>query len=213
MSRSLEEQTLALAGIFQAAALVQQLAHRGQCAPSTLETSIGSLFATNPPTTLSVFGELKDLREGLSVVSKLLQTQSGQQDIEILRYALNLIHLEAKLRKQPDMIDILGSRIEQARHTADHFGFSHINLINNLASVYADTISTFRLRIQVTGDPNHLRTEETAARVRALLLAGIRSAVLWHQTGGRRWHLVFYRKRVVECARRLSEQANQSVFH
>ncbi|MAA63319.1 MAG: lysogenization regulator HflD [Alteromonadaceae bacterium] len=213
MSRSLEEQTLALAGIFQAAALVQQLAHRGQCAPSTLETSIGSLFATNPPTTLSVFGELKDLREGLSVVSKLLQTQSGQQDIEILRYALNLIHLEAKLRKQPDMIDILGSRIEQARHTADHFGFSHINLINNLASVYTDTISTFRLRIQVTGDPNHLRTEETAARVRALLLAGIRSAVLWHQTGGRRWHLVFYRKRVVECARRLSEQANQSVFH
>tara|TARA_R100001440_G_scaffold14959_6_gene25412 strand:+ start:9415 stop:10056 length:642 start_codon:yes stop_codon:yes gene_type:complete len=213
LSRSLEEQTLALAGIFQAAALVQQLAHRGQCAPSTLETSIGSLFATNPPTTLSVFGELKDLREGLSVVSKLLQTQSGQQDIEILRYALNLIHLEAKLRKQPDMIDILGSRIEQARHTADHFGFSHINLINNLASVYTDTISTFRLRIQVTGDPNHLRTEETAARVRALLLAGIRSAVLWHQTGGRRWHLVFYRKRVVECARRLSEQANQSVFH
>ncbi|MDG5500510.1 high frequency lysogenization protein HflD [Marinobacter sp. BGYM27] len=213
MSRSLEEQTLALAGIFQAAALVQQLAHRGQCAPSTLETSIGSLFATNPPTTLSVFGELKDLREGLSVVSKLLQTQSGQQDIEILRYALNLIHLEAKLRKQPDMIDILGSRIKQARHTADHFGFSHINLINNLASVYTDTISTFRLRIQVTGDPNHLRTEETAARVRALLLAGIRSAVLWHQTGGRRWHLVFYRKRVVECARRLSEQANQSVFH
>lgn len=213
MSRSLEEQTLALAGIFQAAALVQQLAHRGQCAQSTLETSIGSLFATNPPSTLSVFGELKDLREGLSVVSKLLQTQSGQQDIEILRYALNLIHLEAKLRKQPDMIDILGSRIEQARHTADHFGFSHINLINNLASVYTDTISTFRLRIQVTGDPNHLRTEETAARVRALLLAGIRSAVLWHQTGGRRWHLVFYRKRVVECARRLSEQANQSVFH
>ncbi|MGP4842639.1 high frequency lysogenization protein HflD [Marinobacter sp. 1Y8] len=213
MSRSLEEQTLALAGIFQAAALVQQLAHRGQCAPSTLETSIGSLFATNPPTTLSVYGELKDLREGLSVVSKLLQTQSGQQDIEILRYALNLIHLEAKLRKQPDMMDILSSRIEQARHTADHFGYSHINLVNNLASVYTDTISTFRLRIQVTGDPNHLRTEETAARVRALLLAGIRSAVLWNQTGGRRWHLVFYRKRVVECARRLSEQANQSVFH
>lgn len=213
MSRSLEEQTLALAGVFQAAALVQQIAHRGQCAQSTFETCIGSLFIDNPPDTLSVYGELRDLREGLAVLSSLLQKQEGQQDIEILRYALNLVHLESRLRKHKDMLQIIGSRIDQARHTADHFGYNHMNLVNNLASVYTDTISTFRLRIQVTGDPNQLRVEENAARIRALLLAGIRSAVLWRQIGGRRWHLVFYRKRVVEMARRLSEQANQSVFH
>ncbi|BES71103.1 high frequency lysogenization protein HflD [Marinobacter nanhaiticus D15-8W] len=213
MSRSLEEQTLALAGVFQSAALVQQIAHRGQCAPSTFETCIRSLFISNPPNTLSVYGELSDLREGLAVLSSLLQKQEGQQDIEILRYALNLVHLESRLRKHKDMLRIIGSRIDQARHTADHFGYNHMNLVNNLASVYTDTISTFRLRIQVTGDPTQLRVEENAARIRALLLAGIRSAVLWRQIGGRRWHLVFYRKRVVEMARRLSEQANQSVFH
>ncbi|WP_111496472.1 MULTISPECIES: high frequency lysogenization protein HflD [Marinobacter] len=213
MSRSLEDQTLALAGVFQAAELVQQIAHQGQCAQSTFETCIRSLFMTDPPNTLSVYGELRDLREGLSVLHGLMQKQDGQQDVEILRYTLNLIHLEARLRKQPDMMDVIGSRIDQARHTAEHFGYNHINLINNLASIYTDTISTFRLRIQVTGDPNQLRVEENAARVRALLLAGIRSAVLWRQLGGRRWHLVFYRKRVVETARRLSEQANQAVFH
>ncbi|TBW59137.1 lysogenization regulator HflD [Marinobacter halodurans] len=213
MSRSLEEQTQALAGVFQAAELVQQIAHRGQCAPSTFETCIRSLFITDPPDTLSVYGELRDLREGLAVLCGLLKKQDGQQDVEILRYALNLVHLEARLRKRPDMMEIIGSRIDQARHTADHFGYNHVNLINNLASIYTDTISTFRLRIQVTGDPNQLQVPENAARIRALLLAGIRSAVLWRQLGGRRWHLVFFRKRVIEVAQRLSEQANQAVFH
>lgn len=213
MSRSLEDQTLALAGVFQAAALVQQLAHRGQYNEASFETCIGSLFATDPPSTLSVFGELRDLREGLSVVSSLLRQQNEQKDVEILRYGLNLIHLSAKLRKQPEMLDVIGNRLDQARHTAQHFGYSHTNLINNLASIYTDTISTFRLRVQVTGDPNQLKMEENAARVRALLLAGIRSAVLWHQTGGRRWQLVFMRKRMRAMAQSLIEKSNESVYH
>ena len=35
-----------------------------------------------------------------------------------------------------------------------------------------------------------LQQEATAAKVRALLFAGIRSARLWRQLGGRRWHLL-----------------------
>lgn len=213
MSRSIQEQTLALAGIFQAAALVQQIAHQGQCSNSTFEACVRSLFATNPDSTLAVYGELKDLREGLNALAGVLGEQSKQQDMEILRYGLNLIQLESKLNKRNDMLDVISSRIEQARHTANHFGYGHRNLTSNLASIYADTISTFKLRIQVTGDPNQLRVEENAAKVRALLLAGIRSAVLWRQTGGRRWHLIFNRKKVIATARELAEKANESVYH
>jgi high frequency lysogenization protein len=213
MSRSLQDQTLALAGLFQAAELVQQIAHSGQCADSSLETCIRSLFATDPASTLDVYGgELKDLREGLSALAGVLSKQTRQQDVEVLRYALSLINLEAKLRRDRDMLDVIGSRIDQARHTASHFGYSHTNLIANLGSVYSDTISTFRLRIQVSGDPGILQREENAAKVRALLLAGIRSAVLWHQTGGRRWRLIFTRKKVINTARDLAEKANQSVY-
>jgi len=46
----------------------------------------------------------------------------------------------------------------------------------------------------------HLKNEHVANRIRALLLAGIRSAVLWYQLGGRRWRLVIYRKRIEETA-------------
>lgn len=213
MSRSIHDQTLALAGVFQAAALVQQVAHSGQCAESSFETCMRSLFATQPETTLDVYGgELKDLREGLSTLASVLSQQSKQQDIEVLRYALNLINLSSKLRRNSDMLDVIGSRIDQARHTASHFGYSHPNLIANLASIYADTISTFRQRIQVTGEPTILQREENAAKVRALLLAGIRSSILWHQTGGRRWQLIFNRRKVIMTARELAEKANRSVY-
>ena len=214
MSRSLKDQTLALAGVFQAANLVQQIAHNGQCNEASLDTSIRSLFATNPENTLDVYGgELRDIREGLVTLSSVLSQQSRQQDIEVLRYALNLIQLESKLNRRSDMLDVIGSRIDQARHTASHFGYIHPNLISNLASVYADTISTFRLRIQVSGNPSVLQREENAAKVRALLLAGIRSAVLWRQTGGRRWQLIFARKKVIRLAGELAEEANRSLYH
>ncbi len=210
MSRSLDDQTLALAGVFQAANLVQQIAHNGQCSETSLETCIRSLFATNPASTLDVYGgELADIREGLVTLASVLGQQSKQQDIEVLRYVLNLIHLESKLNRRSDMLEVIGSRIDQARHTASHFGFTHSNLISNLASVYTDTISTFRLRIQVSGNPSVLQRDENAAKVRALLLAGIRSAVLWRQTGGRRWQLIFSRRKVIERARQLAEQGQR----
>ncbi|MEX2474819.1 high frequency lysogenization protein HflD [Marinobacter sp.] len=213
MSRTLYDQTIALAGVFQAAAQVQQVAHNGQCAESSFETSIRSLFATDPETTLDVYGgELKDLREGLTTLANVLSQQSKQQDVQVLRYALNLVHLESKLNRSKDMMSIVGNRIDQARHTASHFGYLHSNLIANLASVYADTISTFRMRIQVTGEPTILQQEENAARVRALLLAGIRSAVLWRQSGGRRWQLICNRRKVIAMARDLAEKANRAVY-
>ncbi|WP_417514055.1 high frequency lysogenization protein HflD [Marinobacter sp.] len=212
MSRSLHDQTLALAGVFQAANLVQQIANNGHCNETSLEACLRSLFATNPATTLDVYGgELTDVREGLVTLSTVMSEQSKQQDVEVLRYVLNLIHLESKLNRQSDMIDVIGSRIEQARHTASHFGYIHTNLISNLASIYTDTISTFRLRIQVSGNPSLLQRDENAAKVRALLLAGIRSAVLWRQTGGRRWQLVLSRRKVIQHARELAEQANRAL--
>ncbi|SFR48532.1 high frequency lysogenization protein [Marinobacter daqiaonensis] len=214
MSRSLTDQTLALAGVFQAATLVSQVAHQGRCAESSLETSLRSLFVTNPDNTLEVYGgELMNLREGLDALAKILSNETRQQDTAVLRYALNLLQLEASLNRNRDMLDAIGQRINQARHTANHFGYVHGNLIGNLASIYADTISTFRLRIQVTGDPAILQREENAARVRALLLAGIRSAVLWRQNGGRRWQLIFRRRKVAALARQLAEQANHSVYN
>lgn len=212
MSRSIHDQTLALAGVFQAANLVHQIANNRSCNESSMESCLRSLFATDPARTLDVYGgELTDIREGLITLSTVMSQQSKQQDIEVLRYVLNLVHLESKLNRHNDMLEVISSRIEQARHTASHFGYIHTNLVSNLASIYTDTISTFRLRIKVSGNPSVLQQDENAAKVRALLLAGIRSAVLWRQTGGRRWQLILSRRKVIQHAGKLAEQANRSL--
>ena len=70
------------------------------------------------------------------------------------------------------------------------------HIFEQLAKLYQDTISTLSYRIQVQGRLENLRNDNIANRIRTLLLGGIRSAVLWYQLGGRRWRLVFYRKRV-----------------
>lgn len=204
MKHSKAEQTIALAGVFQAADAVRRIAHEGDCPQSQLETAVGSLFHTDPEKAIDVFGELYDLHDGLRAISRIMVRQTSGKDIEVLRYGLNLIHLERHLSKQPDMLDVIASRLDQARLSVEHFGLTHENVIRNLAGIYSDTISTFRLRINVSGDPKHLQVEENAARIRALLLAGIRAAVLWRQTGGRRWQLIFARGRIVEQAQALA---------
>jgi len=198
-----EDEVIALAGVFQAAGLVHRIAREGQCAPEVLTASLQSLFVTSPDQVLHVFGDGAGIRPGLATLEQVMGPQAGPEDAVILRYGLNMIHLEARLNRRPDMLAQIAERIEQARRGVEHFSVTHPNVIANLADLYQDTISTFRQRIRVVGDPAHLQVEENAARIRALLLAGIRAAVLWRQTGGRRWQLIFKRRKVVETARKL----------
>jgi len=205
LAYSIEDQVIALAGVFQAAALVNQVAKQGYAAESAYEASIKSLLIIDAPTTESVFGDRLGVQLGLRELIKALERGQGTPQPEIIRYALALLHLEAKLKKHPQMLEVIGKRIAQAIEQTRHFEATHSNVIKNLAGTYLDTISTFSLRIQVQGDPKHLQAQENADRIRALLLAGIRSAILWRQTGGRRYQLLFNRRKIVECAQRLAQ--------
>lgn len=205
MAYSIEDQVIALAGVFQAAALVNQVAKQGNAAESAYEASIKSLLMVDAPTTEAIFGDRLGIQLGLRELVKALERGQGNAQPEIIRYTLSLLHLESKLRKHPEMLEIIGKRINQAINQTRHFETTHSNVIKNLAGTYLDTISTFSVRIQVQGDPKHLQAQENADRIRALLLAGIRAAILWRQTGGRRYHLLFNRRKIVECAQRLCQ--------
>jgi len=82
-------------------------------------------------------------------------------------------------------------------------------VIANLAGIYADTVSQIPPKIMVSGDSSVLSNPDNADKIRAILLAGIRSAVLWAQLGGNRWQILFNRRTFIEQARRLlSEEMN-----
>ena len=206
MTHTIDEQVIALAGIFQAAALVHQIAQTSKYDQPLLESSINSLFVTDPNITLDVYGGISGVQLGLETIKQILQKDTDQKNIEIIRYSLSLIHLESKLRKKPEMLNVISKRIDQASGQAEHFSVLHENVIHNLASLYMDTISTFNLRVQVTGNPDYLKISHNAALIRAALLTGRRAAILWRQTGGRRWNLLLKRKAIEASVKRLLDE-------
>ena len=70
---------------------------------------------------------------------------------------------------------------------------THPNMIARLAEIYSNSISQLGPRIMIKGDQSHLANPDNAAKIRALLLAGVRAALLWRQAGGSRWNLIFAR--------------------
>jgi len=204
MDRTLE-QTLALAAIAQSAFLVRQLAHHGVAAVDKFGTAVDSLFATNPRSTEDVFGSVKNLNLGLQSLQEILEgTSTLFAPDQVLRYVMGMLYLESQLAKRPDMLERIGTELERidACHP-ERPRAENQPLVRDLARLYQETLSTLPFRIQVKGDMQRLQNDYVAARLRVLLFAGVRAAVLWKQRGGRRWHLVFLRSRIKRDINRL----------
>lgn len=198
MANTLYDRTIAFAGICQAVALVQQVAKDGYCDSDAFEASVKAIINTNPSSTLDVYGRESDLKIGLECMVKGIDsTPAGS---EITRYIISLMALERKLNEKNEVMSQLGDRIQMIERQVSHFDLFDEQMISNIASIYLDVVSPIGPRIQVTGTPSVLQQTTNQHKVRALLLSGIRSTVLWRQVGGKRRHMVFGRKKMVEQA-------------
>ncbi len=209
MTRSFSDLVLALAGLFQSARLVQQLAREGRADNDAFQTSIESILRIDAPDVSGVYGGTAGLRVGLDLLRTKLAGHTSPPDVEMARYVVALMHLEGVLRRRPAMLETVRRGIDTAQEQMKFFESSapaegiHPKLIEKLAELYSQTISTLAPRIMVSGEHGHLNNPAIAARVRAALLAGIRSAVLWRQLGGRRWQLLFSRGKIARTAAEL----------
>jgi len=201
--KNVSDRTLALGGVFQAAWLVDQVARTGKLLQPEYETTIGSLFEFSPVSTEAVFGSRFEIRRGLQALIEQLESREETRNLYVMRYTIGLLILERKLAAQPQMLQKIGSELENTGHQIRHFGLIHENVIAHLADIYSHTISTLTPRIMVSGENNQLQRQENANKVRALLLAGVRAAVLWRQCGGNRWQLFFQRKKYLQQAKNL----------
>ncbi|MGZ5628615.1 MAG: high frequency lysogenization protein HflD [Methylobacter sp.] len=202
---TISHQTIALSGIAQASALVQQLATTGSANSSALEASIGSLFINDEQGVANVFGGLSGLKLGIEQLNDQM-TGLKIANPEQARYAASLVFLENQLAKQPAMLRTIFSGIERARTQSEHFGLLHENVLANLGEIYHTTISTMQPRIMVNGEQEYLSRPDIVNKIRACLLAGIRSAILWKQCGGTRWKFLFYRKKIQAELQKLQQQ-------
>ena len=152
----------------------------------------------NPQNTLDVYGQESDLKIGLECIAKGIDgSPSGS---EITRYLIGLLALERKLNSRRDAMSQLGDRVQMIERQLEHYDLLDEQMLGNLASIYLDVISPIGPRIQIAGTPAILQQSINQQKVRALLLSGIRSAVLWRQVGGKRRHLIFGRKKMIDQA-------------
>lgn len=203
-----EYRNIALAVVAQCAQLVHSLATTGRADTRLVNACIAPLLVLTPENVDEVYPDVALFSNGLKALQHSLSNEGVKEFAEPIKYVLGMTVLQHQLMSVPSMQAIIRQRL-QIRHslmaepqehggddgdeTAQEYDFAV------LAALYQDTISRLSMRIHVKGVPEHLRKQDVADKIRALLLAGIRSALLWHQLGGRRWHLFIYKRRIRDC--------------
>ncbi|WP_019676578.1 high frequency lysogenization protein HflD [Arsukibacterium perlucidum] len=206
MQTSLSTQIIGLAGLSQAISLLQSLARHNKLDQELYQTTLASITNLNPDSPLAVYGDdLNLIRSGLqSVISQL--GDSSNRDVEFTRYLVGVLALERKLNKNQANMAELGKQLGQLERQLQHFAVTDDTIVGRFADIYSDCISSLGSRIQVYGQPDLLQQTAIQQKVRALLLAAVRAAVLWRQAGGSRLNFIFQRRKLVAAARHMLAQ-------
>jgi high frequency lysogenization protein len=199
----IENQTLALAGIFQSAALIDQLAFKGELNQAAFDCSFDSLFTFDAPTPVDVFGNLAGLSRGLRAAAQYLGGENQQSAKNVAYYVLSMLKISLRLTRNQKMASAIQTGLQTIATQASDFELSRGSVVSKIDGLYQDTVSTINPRVMVRGEQNYLSNPDNAGKIRVLLLAGIRSAVLWHQLGGSKWKLMISRKKYVRSANQI----------
>ena len=204
---NLQSRCIAFAAMCQAAYLVDKLSTTGSC-PDTaaFDASLHSIMRTESDSPLAIFDGYPSLNVGFKSMLEQLENSNNTRNMQITKYVIGMIALEKKLSRNAGALNLLGERINQVQRQLAHFEIDDSSVLSNLDAIYKELISPLGPRIQVNGSPSCLQQTQTQHKIRALLLAGVRAAVLWRQIGGKRRQLVFSRKAMIH-------QTKQNLHH
>lgn len=205
MESNIQNRAIALAALFQCVDGVRQIADTGKIDESLYQTCIDSVLNEKADSAIDLYGSLENLKTGFSSMmnqlgSRQMNPNGSKKDVEATRYALGILHLENKLNKNEAAFNEVIEGIQGTQKKLEFFDKDHENITASLANIYANTISEIGPKIMVKGEQSHLANPNNASRIRALLLAGIRAALLWRQAGGSRWKLLLERGKLQKQA-------------
>lgn len=196
MANDLRGQTIALAGVMQSALLVDRFAKLQEYSEADAQGLVNSIFATDPENIAEVYDGVHHLVLGLTALSS-----TNTLSREAVYYMTAMLKLQKHLLNNKSYLNIMSSGIENIRGRLVHFPMMHDNIQMALADLYTQTISKLSPRIYVKGtDQSFLTSERNASLIRTLLLAGVRSGILWQQCGGTTFKRIFqYQKMSTEA--------------
>lgn len=199
------DRTIALAGIYQAAALARQLARRGYADEAPFRASVRSVLIVDAINTVSIFGGLEGVRLGLLSMTR----QSGSAgDLEVARYVVGLCQLARRFLRAPELVERVSRELAAIQEDVSVQGGEGVpaELYERFADLYTETLSHLKPRIIVQGEQPNLGSPHVVAQIRTSLLTGVRAGVLFTQLGGSRWQLLFQRRQYIDNAVLLLEE-------
>lgn len=199
MKHPFYDRMLALSGVCQNAYLVSQLARNGTIDSELLNVALNSVIITEPEQAEDIYGGAENIALGAAQLKQHIAPKNQSRNMDVFRYAVSLLALQKRLSKTSGAFAELGNRIDQAKRQLEHFDLMDDHMISNFAAIYTDVISPIGQRIQIAGSPVYLKPKANQDKIRALLLAGVRAAVLWQQTGGNRLQFLLSRKKMLEA--------------
>lgn len=220
-----QQRVFALAGLCQAAACIQQLAHRGQVTPAeAINPLVNSVLAVNAASIEDIYATdthysiaanadhntdqhstnpgHNPLHIGLQIFINQFAGK-GAKDQQQVELVINMLRLERVLNGNSKAVSELAAGLTQVARQKYDFNVDNYRIMENLAGLYSGIVGPLARPILVKGKPALLKQQAIQNQIRTLLLAGIRSAVLWRQVGGKKRHVLFHRGTMVQAANSL----------
>ena len=101
---NLEYQCVALAEIIQAALIIDEIATTGEYPKKYLNSSRRSIFKSNSLIPIETFGEISEMKLGLSKLISILTKDVSQAKSSLVRYVFALIQLQRLSQKQSKIV-------------------------------------------------------------------------------------------------------------
>lgn len=201
----LQDRIIALAGLAQALVQVRRLAENGQADARAMDGVLASVFQLDPASTDDVYGNMAAIRPGLLRLREQLRKESN--DPQFPKLVMGVLALERSYSRASDVQRKLRDDLSQlAAHNAGQEPSQPV-VLGALAELYVKHISPLSPKVMVQGNPHYLNQSGVVGEIRALLLAALRSAVLWRQLGGSSLDFLLQRKRMTDGVEHLLQRS------
>ena len=194
----LKNEVISLGAIYQASSEIKKIAWQGRINNKFIEPLIYSVYQTTSNEIEDIYINLKRLNTGLDFLRKQFVGDVFSRDAEVDRYFEAINVLVKNMNKNSEIFSNLRGELSSHKEnvTEDNL-HEHAEFLSNL---YLKTISKINPRIIVNGDNIHLTDNRNASMIRALLLSAIRSFILWQQSGGTKFRIFLFKKKMAEIA-------------
>ena len=199
--QELKNETISLGAIYQACNEIKKIAWQGEINNNIIEPLINSVYQTTSEEIEDVFISIKRLNSGLDFLRRQLVGDAFSRDGEVSRYFEAIGILVKNMNKKDEVLNKLRTELTKQSMPINEDNLDQHALF--LSELYLSTISTVEPRIIVNGDNKYLTDKKNAAMIRSLLLCAIRSYILWQQSGGSKFRIFIFKKKIAELAIKL----------